>query len=271
MKAKQVSSVEKRADQFVDKASTSITNDLPSENPYITKQRLIYGYDLVDLLHYCDFVEVLYLLFKGELPDQKSKSMLEKLMIALCNPGPRHHATRAAMNAAVSKTKLWNLLPIGASLLSGENSGAEEVQNSMLFLKRSRRKDPVAVAQDLLQSKKNTDTQDGRLVAGFGERFSGLDVLTHKLANEFIAQYPDSGYLQWADSFVNQINKMNYGWLDTGLAAAVFLSIGFGIRAAPALFQYLSLPGVLAHGVEKANQPITEMPFISQKNYIIES
>lgn len=60
------------------------------------------------------------------------------------------------------------------------------------------------------------------------------------------------------------------GWLTTGVVAAVLAELGFQPRAAAGLYQYLCAPGLLAHGIEMSNKPVTSMPFISDKNYVIE-
>ena len=61
------------------------------------------------------------------------------------------------------------------------------------------------------------------------------------------------------------------GWLATGVVAAVLTDLGFPPRAAAGIYQIISAPGLLAHGVELANKPLTAMPFISDEDYIIES
>ena len=54
------------------------------------------------------------------------------------------------------------------------------------------------------------------------------------------------------------------------IAAAVFADLGFQPRAGGCLFQLLGAPGLVAHGIELANKPITAMPFVSDENYAIE-
>ena len=60
------------------------------------------------------------------------------------------------------------------------------------------------------------------------------------------------------------------GWLSVGVAAAVFADLGFHPRYGAGLFQLLSAPGLLAHGMEQANKPITAMPFVSDNAYVID-
>ena len=55
----------------------------------------------------------------------------------------------------------------------------------------------------------------------------------------------------------------------SGIAAAVFTDLGFSPRAGAGLFQLLGAPGLLAHGAELANKPVTAMPFVKDENYAI--
>jgi citrate synthase len=76
--------------------------------------------------------------------------------------------------------------------------------------------------------------------------------------------------LRWADKFSDHLAQANMGWFSTGLAAAVFCDLGFQPRVGGGIFQLLSAPGLVAHGFEMANKPITAMPFVKDENYVIE-
>jgi citrate synthase len=60
------------------------------------------------------------------------------------------------------------------------------------------------------------------------------------------------------------------GWLSTGVAAAAFCDLGFHPRVGAGLYQLLCAPGLLAHGFELANKPITAMPFLDEEHYVID-
>ena len=52
-----------------------------------------------------------------------------------------------------------------------------------------------------------------------------------------------------------------------GVAAAACVDLGFAPRAAGALYQIASLPGLLAHGLEMSRQGLQAMPFVPDENY----
>src|SRR5690606_27868064 len=179
-------------------------------------------------------------------------------------------ATRAAMNAGVGKTDLQQILPIGLMILGGDHLGAGEIEPSMRWLRKHFRKAPAEVAQSLL-SRLDADREgDQHLCPGFGSRFTGIDVLAQRSARELCAMPAAGEIMKWADAFAAELASRNMGWLTTGLAAAVFADLGFQPKMGPGMFQLLSAPGLLAHGVEMASKPLTAMPFPDDKDYFFE-
>ena len=132
-------------------------------------------YDLLELMQKRSFVEVLYLLFRGELPNADQAGMLEQLMIALINPGPRHPATRAAMNAGVGGTDREHILPIALSIYGGSHMGAGEVEPAMDWLRKQRKHAPEQLAHELMATVTPPEEGDWHIVPGFGSRFGGVD------------------------------------------------------------------------------------------------
>lgn len=260
-----------RNEKFADRLTTRIWYEEPSpDNPYIAKRHLCHGYDLKELIQSCSFVEVLYLLFRGELPTKEQANLLESLMISLINPGPRHPATRAAMSSAVSKTHVSHILPLSLSCLSGDHLGADEVENSMIFIKGSIHTEPETILNTLIENNSKPNEGDWHIAPGFGSRFGTIDQISNDIACVLCNMAGAGKALQWSAKFVNQISRYQSSWLNTGIAAAAFLDLGFHPRSGPGLFQILSSPGLLAHGLEFANKPITAMPFVDNEHYFIE-
>ena len=263
--------VRSREEQFVSRSSTKIWQEkASSDNPYIADQSYCHGYDLLELMSKRGFADVLYLLFRGELPTSSQSEMLETLMIALINPGPRHEAVRAAATAAVSKADPVHLLPIGLSVLGGAYLGGGEVVDTMRFLRRSARKSSALAAEDMLALHPRPPEGDWRVAPGFGTRFGSADLLSSNIA-ERLCELPGAGrYLDWARSFVSELKPSGAAWLPPSVAAATLMDLGFSTRGGGGLFQLLSAPGILAHGLELAGKPITAMPFPDNDHYVIE-
>jgi citrate synthase len=263
---------QRRNEQFATKIATRIWREEPSlDNPYISEKCNCHGYDWTDLMQHCSFPDMLYLLLRGELPTGDQRALLNSTLIALVNPGPRHPATRAAMNAGVGKTDPAHILPISLAVLGGSHLGGAEVEASMRFIKKHLRKDPEKTVETLIEAEQKPAEGDWHIAPGFGCRFGGIDIVQENHANVLL-NMPGSGHsLQWGSAFADALRPHGLGWLSPGLAAAAFSDLGFLPRAGSGLFQLASAPGLLAHGLEFTNKPYTAMPFIDDANYVIET
>ena len=270
--------VTKRDQKFSKKIVTKIWKEQSAaHNPYLVERCLCHGYDIEELSQKKSYVDVLYLLFHGELPTKEEAELLETLLIALINPGPRHPATRAAMNAGVGKTNPAHILPIGLSVMSGAYLGGEEVIASMQFLRKNMRHAPADIAQlfhGRQQEQFNTSGEvphegDEHIAPGFGTHYGGVDPIPQRIAQTLLALPGHGKAIRWGQDFVDELTPLHMGWLPTGIAAAVFCDLGFHPRAGAGLFQLLTAPGILAHGLEMANKPITAMPCLDEEHYVI--
>jgi citrate synthase len=263
--------VQSRNERFAEKAGTHIWQETASpDNPYITERCLCHGYDLLELMRHRGLGDMVYLMLRGELPTEAQRELLETLMVALSNPGPRHPATRAAMTAGISKADTAHILPIGLSVLSGAHLGAGEVEASMRFIRRHRHKEPVDIADELIQASAQPDEGDWHIAPGFGTRFGGIDIMPGKVAALLLEQEVAGTGLRWSAAFASHLHEHGSGWLFPGVAAAAFLDLGFHPRVGAGLFQLACAPGLLAQGLEMANRPITAMPFIDQEHFFID-
>lgn len=265
--------VERRDDRFADRVETRIWLERPSpDNPYNAAEAFCHGYDLRELLADCSYWEYLFLLFTGRRCTPEQHVLLEKLGIALANPGPRHPATRAVIAAAVSKTDAANVLPLGLNVLAGAHLGATEVGDCMQFLRRQLKRDPIAEARQRTTGLATAAEGDLRPAPGFGTRFGGTDDLAATLADT-LAQLPGADTaLAWTAEFAHELHRLGFGgWLMPGLAAAAFLDLGFHPKSGPGLFQWLSAPGLLAHAAEMSSKPLTALPFIDDSRYFIDA
>ena len=268
---KQASKVRRRKEQFVQKTSTRIWKEIPcSENPYVTERCLCHGYDLQNLMRQRSYVDMIYLLIRGELPTLDQSKLLETLMIGLCNPGPRHPATRAAMNAGVAQTDTAHILPIALLIMGGGYLGGSEVQAAMRFIRRHIRSNPEVVVNNLMEDDNHPNDGDYHIAPGFGTHFGDVDIMPQRVVDILLKLNGAGKFLNWGSYFSAQLNKHRYGWLMPGVAAATFLELGFHPRTGAGLFQLLCGPGLLAHGLELANKPITAMPFVEDQNYLID-
>jgi len=262
--------VEKRDIKFAHRTITQIWRETPAPgNPYLATECLCHGYDILALAAKRSFADTLFLLFLGELPSPDQAKLLETLAITLINPGPRHPATRAAMNAGVGKTDPAHILPIGLSILGGEQLGGKEVEAAIRFL-RKKSTTPVNELLTELSGNQKPPEGDYHIAPGFGSRFGGIDPMPQKIIDLLLTNKACGKALRWGNDFAAALHPQNMGWLAPGVAAAVFCDLGFLPQAGAGMYQLLAAPGILAHGLELANKPISAMPFLDEDHYVIE-
>lgn len=264
--------VRSRNEPFVSRTATRIWQEIPSsDNPYIAAAARCHGYDVVELMAKCSVVDVFYLLFRGELPTPADAQLLQQLMIALLNPGPRHPATRAAMNAGIGKTDPVHILPIAAAVLGGDYMGSGEVEGAMQFFAENQHTAVIDVSIMLAQEfSVRSEAQQQLSKTGFGIRNGGIEIMAVTIAKQLVTLAGAGSALQWGCQLNEQLQSQGMGWLITGVAAAVLLDMGFSPRTGAALFQLLGAPGLLAHGIEMSSKPILAMPFVSDEHYAIQ-
>ncbi|MEW5786997.1 MAG: citrate synthase [Pseudomonadota bacterium] len=260
-------SVKSRGERFAERPATRLWLEQPAPgNPYLAERCYCHGYELDALMAGRRFAEVFYLLFRGELPHPAQADLLERLMIALINPGPRHAATRAAMNAGIGRTRRPDILPIALAVQGGAHLGGEEVESAMGFLAANLARPPA----ETWQSADPSAPGDRRAAPGFGSRFGGIDPMAARLAGHLAAMPGAGPHLAWGQAAAAGLNPLGMGWLYPGVAAAALLDLGFSRTQGAGLYQIFSAPGLLAHGLEMAGRPITAMPFLDAEHYVIE-
>ena len=245
--------------------STSICQEVPADgNPFVAEKRFVHGYDLQQLAAKKDWIDCLYLLFKGDFPNDIDKKLFNMIFVGLIHIGTRHPATRASMVAGISKTNTEHLLPIGLIALGGNKGGAIEVSESYDFIEKSWKLSPELVAKESLKNCVNT-----KLVAGFGNAYGDKDPIIEELASQILSLKPNSSIFKWCSTFVNKISEQHFGWMVPGLFAAVLLELGIGKREAIGLFQLACAPGIFAQAVEQTHKPISNSPLLDDECYVL--
>ena len=254
--------VSSRGDQFTPRLETKITQERANtENPYLIEEMSIHGYDHFELMEKCSVSDTIFLLLKGNLPNHLERNLFRELFIAFINPGPRHPATQASITAGVGKSLTTHILPISLSVFGGEFEGAANLEEAMRFYRRAVKKSPEALLEK--------QTEETLSIPGFGTVYGDPDPYATSLLEFFNTRYP-----QKVTSWVTELNTLckqyNQGIKKAGVCAAVMADLGFQPRQANALYQLFSAPGLLAHGLEFANKPLTKMLFEPDSHYDLE-
>ena len=253
---------------YASKATTAIWHEQPtSHNPYVAESARLHGYDIVELSQKKGFVDVLLLMFTGELPSPAQAELLNALMVSLISPGPRHPATRAAMTAGISKTNNPHLLPIGLMAMGGARNGAQAVEDAMHFIHKHQNQSAQVLIETVPAADPDSESGEQAPYPGIGSTYGSADVHSNRIA-QTLGELPASGQaMQWMAAVIAQLDHPQIGWLPMGIAAAVLTDLGIPPREGGGLYQLISAPGLLAHAMEQTHKPIRSMPFLDDDDY----
>jgi citrate synthase len=221
---------------------------------------IIRGYDLIQLIGVIPFPSVLYLLFKGELPEPKIAKLIDALMVASVDHGPGAPSVLAARTAASGGAPLGAAAAAGLLTLNKFHGAA--VEDSMEAIQRvSELSDgklgELDHAADIMVEEWR---KTGRRIAGFGHRqHKKLDPRLDRLF-ELAREAEVTGiYLEAAQAIVRALKRVTGKDLPInidGVTAAILCEIEFPVYLSNALFMVARLTGILAH----ASEEITRMP-----------
>jgi citryl-CoA lyase len=221
---------------------------------------IIRGYDLIQLIGVVPFPSVLYLLFKGELPEPKVAKLIDALMVASIDHGPGAPSVLAARTAASGGAPLGAAAAAGLLTLNKYHGAA--VEDSMEAIQRvfalgNGKTENLDAAADTMVAEWR---QAGRRIAGFGHRqHKRIDPRLERLfelAKE--AEVPGI-HLEAARAVVRALKRSTGKELPInidGATAALLCEIDFPPSLSNALFMVARITGILAH----ANEEITQMP-----------
>ena len=251
-----------RDDKFSLKLETKITyEESPDHNPYLVKKQIIQGYDHLDLLDNSSFTDVIYLLLRGNLPSEKQSLIFEKLALALINPGIRHPAAQASITAGVGKSDTVNILPIALGIYGGTFDGAGNVEDIIRFFRKSANNPPSDYKQMALDDQ----------IPGITQHYGDADTYANVLLEKLKPYAREGKVFSWLSQLQSLIYPEGIGVTKSSIAAAIMADLGFMPRQCAALMQLLAAPGLLAHGLEFSNKPLTAMLFEPDETYTIEN
>ena len=221
---------------------------------------IIRGYDLIQLIGVVPFPSVLYLLFKGELPEPKIAKLIDALMVASIDHGPGAPSVLAARTAVSGGAQLGAAAAAGLLTLNKFHGAA--VEDSMDAIQRvfelsEGKRDELDHAADTMVAEWR---QAGRRVAGFGHRqHKKLDPRLERLFGLAKEAEVPCMHLEAAQAIVRALKRATGKDLPInidGATAAILCEIEFPSHLSNALFMVARITGILAH----ANEEITRMP-----------
>lgn len=208
------------------------------------------GYEITDMMDKLSFAQTVYLVLRGELPDEKQARMMEAILVSSIDHGvspPSVLGTRTVMSGGNS----LNAAVAGGVLVIGDSHGGA-IEQSARIMQEWAGKDgtPTKLAEELVADLRASKKR----MPGFGHRLHKTDPRTIKLF-EIAADLAFSGrHTELAKALEAELEKASGRKLPInvdGAIAAVISDMGFDWRLGKGFFIISRVPGLIAHAYEE--------------------
>ena len=215
---------------------------------------LVRGYPIDELLGKVNFSQMIYLLFKGEMPAENVGNMIEAILVSSVDHGTTPPSVLSAMTVASTGAPLNASVAAGILAISQFHGGAiEECMNillqAMTLIQEENLNSDVAAARVIADYR-----QDKKRLSGFGHRLHTNDPRTVKLF-DLAAEYKVAGkFVTLIRSFEKEMEKSLGKKLPVnvdGAIAALLCEMDFDPLLANAFFMIARVPGLVAHIYEE--------------------
>ncbi|MFG6458008.1 citryl-CoA lyase [Roseateles sp. BYS96W] len=243
---------------------TRIWHEVPEPgDPFAVRVARCHGYDVFgDMLGHCRWVELLFLLFRGEAPSSGQAALLEDLAVALANPGPRDPAVHAAMASATGGATAAAALMAALAVGAGRQGGARDVFDALTGWERCGLDVPA------WQAWMRSAGEPALSIWPAAERPAGFDgqavqtsgIVLRTLSG--LCVHAPAERLRWLAAHRGALEAAAGRPLAmTGVAAAVLADLGFDAEQGEMLHLLLRLPGAAAHALEQRALGYKRFPF----------
>lgn len=235
------------------------------DNPFATRAAYCHGYDVYgEMLGQARWVEMLYLLFKGERPTPQQADLLEALAVALANPGPRDPSVHAAMCGGVGGSTAASSLMAALAVGAGGFGGGHEICLAMeCWLICGNDLDAWRTQLNEPPTSSTSIWPDAEHPAGFDPH--GVSTPTPiRQVLACLAELSPEGHLPWLNEHREALEaEAGIPFAFTGVAAAAFVDLGLSTAAGEMLYLLLRLPGAAAHALEQKKGGYKRFPFFA--------
>ncbi|MFB6181927.1 MAG: citryl-CoA lyase [Candidatus Magasanikbacteria bacterium] len=211
-------------------------------------QEEIRGHKLDKLIQENGFVAAIYLLTKGELPDEKEKKMFEALLTAAIDHGPGTASGMTSRITASADNSLHTSVASGI-LAMGEKHGSA-IKGAMKFFYDNGGSEDV---EQLVKQRK----ESGDYIPGYGHPELDQDKRSQTLFDlaEELGFY--GKYCRFAEDIREELNNSSSTTIPLnidGAMAAILCELGFDWKIAKGIFIIARVPGLVAQVFEEKEQ-----------------
>lgn len=248
----------KTAEQKLEAASAWWSTAIVDIQPGQIRMR---GYPIEQLIGRAGFIDTIWLMLRGELPNKAQSALLEACLVAGVDHGPH------APSIAVSRMAVSCGLPLNGAMASAINTlddvhgGAGQQCMELMRAVDEQAQGGPASAATLATVVDRFSAQHGKVIPGFGHRWHGVDPRSVRLL-ELVRQAVDAGVISGRyaqigvaiEQLLQQRKGVPIPMNIDGATAAIFLDLGFAPALGRGLFILSRSVGILAHAWEQSQE-----------------
>ncbi len=212
------------------------------------------GYKLDELMGKVSYAQMVYLLFKGDMPSENIGKMIESILVSSVDHGTTPPSVLSALTVASTGAPMNAAVAAGILSISKYHGGAIEdcmhILRQGMDLVKNDGKSFDAAAKSVIDDYQAIKKR----LSGFGHRLHTDDPRTKKLFSIADELGIAGDYVQMANAFVKML-KMETGKTlplnVDGAIAALLCEMDFDPMLANAFFMIARVPGLVAHVYEE--------------------
>jgi citrate synthase len=217
------------------------------------------GYAIEDLIGNVGFVDMVWLLLRGDLPDRHEAKLLEAAMVSSVNAGPMSPSCAIAAMAITCGVGLNNAIASGINALGDTHGGAGQQVMEMLHAIRDAEGESIEAQVDKWLD--SFFAQGGKFLPGFGHRFHSADPRAVRMLS-LIDEAATAGSvggdhartIRAIEAALSRRKGKPIPINVDGAFAVVLAELGFSPPLARGIFVLARAVGLLAHAVETQEQ-----------------
>ena len=220
------------------------------------------GYPIQELIGNVGFAQMIWLMTRGELPNEGQGRLLDAALMSAVDHGPQAPSIAIARMAATCGVGLNNAMASAVNVLGDVHGGAGE-QAVEMYESIAARIDAGATPTEAVRAGLDEAiARHGKFVSGFGHRFHPIDPRAPRLL-ELVDAAASEGHVSGRyaaiargveDELAARRNGRRIPMNIDGATAVIYAELGFPAPLARGLFCLSRSVGILAHAWEQTGQ-----------------
>ena len=236
------------------------------------------GYNQEDLITNLSYSQMVFLILRGRLPDEREAKIFNHILVSFCDHGVTPPSTQSARLIASSGAGINNAVAGGLLSFGKNHAGAIEkamnlFQNSIrtLNLENTDSEDVNKRIARLAIDIVNQYESKSRRIPGFGHRYHDKDPRAVRLLDLAILESSIGPHTKLALVIESILSEKKGICLNVdGVNAGLLSDLGFDSQLGLGIFMIGRLPGLVAHAYEEMQEEEKFRRFCDLENIVYE-